>query len=103
MMNACSRCDKLFDHDGFFEHGEKTLFLCPCGVFLDQDNQVVPSILVNRFGLKGQRGLFVSRGARLLDSRWKRFVHRVKLIFLDVYGDPPVKPISVPVDETEED
>jgi hypothetical protein len=33
--NSCA-CGRIYDWDGFFEHGEETLFWCECGKVLEK-------------------------------------------------------------------
>jgi hypothetical protein len=70
MLNDCPNCEKLFDFDGFWEHGDPTLYLCGCGTILREEKMqliVVPEKEVDLLGLEDQRNLYIRK------DRWKNF------------------------------
>lgn len=76
-------CKKMFDLDGFGEHGVPALFYCECGKIFDLTNEglaEVPIKEVDLLGLDGSYPLsedrydgdFMSRGIFIKKSRWNQ-------------------------------
>lgn len=68
MMGTCSKCDKLYDADGFWEHESKKdgtpLYKCSCGNVFDKSGKTVKANLI---GLENYSDGFI-RGSRLIES-----------------------------------
>lgn len=71
-VGDCPKCERIYDLDGFFEHGQDTLWLCECGAIYEEKglfNTVeVPSETVDLSGLDGRRGLFINK-TRLMSQK----------------------------------
>jgi len=46
MIGTCPNCEKAIDLDGFFEHGQPTLFYCECGKIYEGGNHPLSSDLI---------------------------------------------------------
>ena len=80
----CPNCERIFDFDGFFEHGVPTLYYCECGKVYDKGQTVcsvveVPIEEVDLTGIEGHpipKGRYrtpaMSRGLYINKSRWEK-------------------------------